>query len=254
MVEESLPGAFARFPPTRQSAVLGVGSDDPAARARSFDILVRAYWKPVYTHVRARWRRSAEEAQDLTQGFFARAFERHYFEDYDAQTAHFRTYLKTCLDRFVMDDDRAGRRLKRGGNVTRLSLDFASAEVELQQVGLPSGNDVDSCFDQAWMRHLLGAAVDQLRDQCAEQHKDVHFELFRRAVLQDEDARSANERRGTSYRDLAAELELSVSQVTNYLAWSRREFRRIVFEQLRELTVTEEEFRDEAKALLGVDP
>ena len=53
-----------------------------------------------------------------------------------------------------------------------------------------------------------------------------------------------------SYKDLAKELDLSVSNVTNYLAAARREFRRIVLEKLRELTATDEEFRREARALL----
>jgi hypothetical protein len=48
-------------------------------------------------------------------------------------------------------------------------------------------------------------------------------------------------------------MSVPVTQVTNYLAWARREFRRIVLEELRELSGSEEEFRREARALLGVD-
>src|SRR5262249_26029430 len=59
-----------RFPTTRRSAITGFHSDDPAERSRSLDTLVRAYWKPVYKHVRLRWGKSVEDAQDLTQAFF----------------------------------------------------------------------------------------------------------------------------------------------------------------------------------------
>jgi hypothetical protein len=41
--------------------------------------------------------------------------------------------------------------------------------------------------------------------------------------------------------------------VTNYLAFARREFRRAVLAQLREMTGSEEEFQREAQTLLGVE-
>ena len=53
-----------RFPSTRRSAVLGTRSADPSERARSLDSLSAAYWKPVHTYVRARWRKSVEDAKD----------------------------------------------------------------------------------------------------------------------------------------------------------------------------------------------
>src|SRR5262245_7573081 len=110
-----------RFPSTRRSAVVVVGSDDPAERARSFEILVRAYWKPVYKYIRARFHRSAEEAADLTQGFFAQALEQRTFTTYDPARALFRTYLKACLDRFVAKEERDQTRQKRGGKAKLVS-------------------------------------------------------------------------------------------------------------------------------------
>src|SRR4051812_17743931 len=96
-------GPGGRFPPTRHSAVRAVAGSDPAERARAFDVLVRAYYKPVYKHLRLRFRKDAEDARDLTQGFFTRAFERRFFDDFDPVRARFRTYLKVCLDRYAME-------------------------------------------------------------------------------------------------------------------------------------------------------
>jgi DNA-directed RNA polymerase specialized sigma24 family protein len=234
-----------RFPPTRQSAVLAVASHDAAARARSFDVLVRAYWKPVYAHVRTKWNRAPDQAQDLTQGFFAHAFEKRYFSDYDPAKARFRTYLRTCLDRFVMTEQRDARREKRGSGAPHLSLDFPSAENELRSLGVLGSTDTERCFDDAWTRHLLSVGLDQLKRTCSEKDKEVAFQVFDRYVLSGEPR---------SYADLASELAIPVTQVTNHLAWARREFRRIVLEQLREITASDEEFRSEARALLGVDP
>jgi DNA-directed RNA polymerase specialized sigma24 family protein len=61
------------FPVTRQSVVRDLASTDPAARAAAYDALARSYWRPVYLYIRLRTGRAADDAQDLTQEFFARA-------------------------------------------------------------------------------------------------------------------------------------------------------------------------------------
>jgi DNA-directed RNA polymerase specialized sigma24 family protein len=241
------------FPATRRSAVVAVASDDPAERARSFDILVRAYWKPVYKYVRVHWNRASEDARDLTQGFFSRALEKSYFARYDAQKALFRTYLKMCLDRFVMEHARDERRQKRGGAAVRLSLDFDVADEELARLGPAHAGGADAYFEAEWIRHLLATSVDALDQSCAAQGKPSYFAAFRRYVL-DPDRADEGPAQRPSYASVARELGLSVSEVTNYLAWTRREFRKIVIEKLRELTATEEEFRSEVRAVLGADP
>jgi DNA-directed RNA polymerase specialized sigma24 family protein len=237
-----------RFPPTRRSAVLAVGSDDPAERARSFEILVRAYWKPVYKHLRVRWRVSEEQAADLTQGFFTRALEQRMFSAYDPSRALFRTYLKTCLDRHVMKDTESRMRQKRGGGAVTLSLDFPAAERELEGLATPSPETLDSYFDREWTRHLVGVTVDALRERCLQSGKSLTFRVFERYVLED----GAAER--PSYAELATELGIKVTDVTNYLAFARREFRRLLLENLQEITSSEEEFEAESRALLGGAP
>ena len=103
------------FPQTRRSVVLAVRSADPEERARALDVLVAAYWRPVFRHVRGRWREDEEDARDLAQGFFAAALEKGWLARFDPARGKFRTYLLTCLDGYVAKERRAGRRLKRGG-------------------------------------------------------------------------------------------------------------------------------------------
>lgn len=237
-----------RFPTTHRSAVVAVGSDDPAERARSFEILVRAYWKPVYKHLRVRWRLSSEHAADLTQGFFARALEQRMFSAYDPSRALFRTYLKACLDRHVMKDAESRMRQKRGGGAVTLSLDFTAAEREISGLAVPAPETIDDYFDREWTRHLVGMAVDALRERCEQSGKQLTFRVFERYVLDDGPAERP------SYAALAAELGIKVTDVTNYLAFARREFRRLLLEKLREITGSEEEFEAESRALLGGAP
>ena len=227
---------------------MAVGSDDPAERARSFEILVRAYWKPVYKHLRVRWRLSSEQAEDLTQGFFARALEQRMFAAYDPARALFRTYLKTCLDRHVMKDAESRLRQKRGGGTVTLSLDFPSAERELEGLASPAPETIESYFDREWTRHLVGMTVDALRERCEQSGKQVTYRVFERYLLDDGAAARP------SYAELAVELGIKVTDVTNYLAFARREFRRLLLEQLREITGSEEEFEIESRTLLGGAP
>ena len=135
--------AAGRFPPTRHSIVAGAQSDDPDARRQAFDVLVAAYWKPVYKYLRLKWQASDEDARDLTQEFFARAFEKAFFQRYDPDKARFRTYLRVCLDGFAANERKAARRLKRGGDHAIVPLDFQSAEGELRQHEIPDGADLD---------------------------------------------------------------------------------------------------------------
>src|SRR5207249_2255262 len=78
-----------------------IASADPAARAQAYDALIRSYWRPVDDYVRMRWRRDPADAQDLTEEFFTRAFEKEYLARYGASKARFRTFLRTCLEAFL---------------------------------------------------------------------------------------------------------------------------------------------------------
>jgi hypothetical protein len=76
----------------------------------------------------------------------------------------------------------------------------------------------------------------------------VYFKLFELYDLSEDDAEPK-----VSYASLADQFGLDTTQVTNYLAAARRDFRKVVLEKLQELTATDEEFRTEARALLGVE-
>jgi RNA polymerase sigma factor (sigma-70 family) len=208
---------------------------------------VAAYWMPVYKYIRIKWGKPSEDAKDLTQGFFAEAMEKNFFQRYDPARAKFRTFLRTCLEGFVLNEEKAARRIKRGGGTVILSLDFDNAENQLAIADPPAPNEIDEYFEAEWVRSVFSLAVEALRLELQGQGRDIYFRLFERYVLEDPDT-------PLSYKDVAREFNLSVSNVTNYLAAARREFRRLVLEKLRELTATDDEFRREARALLGVDP
>lgn len=232
------------FPGTRHSMVSSLGSERPDVRRAAFDALATAYWKPVFKYVRLKWRATPDEAADLTQAFFLRAYEKAYFASFDPTRARFRTYLRTCLDRFVANLRQEGRRLKRGGAVEFVPFDFVAAESELQRqhVG-DAAQELDAFFQREWLRSLFGLAVDRLRSACNASGRARRFTIFARYDLADDESTRP------TYGVLASAFAISVTDVTNELAAARREFRRLVLDVLREQCATDEEFQNEARAL-----
>jgi len=230
------------FPTTRRSVVLALSSADAAERTRAFDTLVACYWRPLYKYARVASRRTREDAEDLIQSFFTKAFEKESLAGYDAAKASFRTFLRLLFDRHVANEWKAGQRLKRGGGEVHLDFESAEAEIGDERVSVTP----EEYFQREWVRSVFVLAVERLRARCEMEGKHVPFAVFECYDLDDD--------HGVSYRDLATRFGIAETQVTNHLSAMRRRFREIVLEALREVTATEQEFRTEARALLGEQP
>jgi RNA polymerase sigma factor (sigma-70 family) len=242
--DTDLGGPIGSFPQTHMALVRATCSADPNERTRALAEILESYWKPIYKYLRIRWQISNEDAKDLTQGFLAQALEKSFFEKFDPARARFRTYLRVAVDGFVANEKKSLGRQKRGGDIDHYSLDFVGAEEEW--AALRPANDEDEFFRREWIRSLFGLAVEELRRQCHEVDKDLHFLLFQRYDLEALELETP-----LTYEQLAEEHRISPSQVTNHLAYARREFRRIVLDKLRAASGSEEEFRAEAQQLLG---
>jgi RNA polymerase sigma factor (sigma-70 family) len=237
-----------RFPATRWSVVDAARSGDSGERDHALATLCAAYWKPVYKYVRLRWNRPAEDAQDLTQGFFAELLDRKLLAQYDSAKSRLRTFLRVCVDSFVMNQDKAAQRQKRGGNVLHVALDFQEAEGELRErvidpAKIPEPQSMEEFFEREWIRSLFTLAIDDLRKRCAERQREKTFLMFEEYDLDGDQA--------TSYDQLAQKYGIPGTDVTNALSWARREFRRVALERLRDVCGSEEEFQREAAAVFG---
>jgi RNA polymerase sigma factor (sigma-70 family) len=242
--DTGIGGGRSKFPTTHHSAILAASSNDSVERSRAMEVIIAAYWKPVYKYIRIQWRKSNEDAKDLTQAFFTRILEKAILENFDPSRAKFRTYLRTCLDGFLANEQKATERQKRGGDAIILSLDYESAEGELKQMEIPDSQNTEEYFEKEWVRSFFDFCLMELRKNLEEKGKLLQFQVFERYHMEGVE--------GITYDVLAAEFGISVSNVTNYLAAVRREFRKIVLDRLRQLTATDEEFAREAKLLLGI--
>jgi RNA polymerase sigma factor (sigma-70 family) len=234
------------FPPTRLSVVARVRSEDADTRRVAHEALVEAYWKPIYKYLRLKWHLSPDAAADATQEFFLSLLERDLVGRYDAGRARFRTYLRLCLDGFVANQQKAERRIKRGGGITTVPLDFTTAEGELVRIEPSIPADVDDLFYREWVRALFDRAVADLRADAETRNRQVMFEVFVRYDLADAATRP-------SYDEIGVALGLPTTTVTNHLAAMRRQFRAIVLDRLREITGSDDEWEAEARRLLRGD-
>ncbi len=233
------------FPVTRLSVVERTRSGDEETRRIALATIIDGYWKPAYKYLRMKWSLDPDEAADLTQEFFTVALEKDVVEKYDPARARFRTYLRLCLDGFAGNARKAEQRLKRGGGVTMVPLDFETAEGEIRSHEPAVDADVDELFYREWVRALFERSVADLKRHAQDSGRPVMFDVFARYDLVDEgEARP-------KYTEIAQALNLTPATVTNHLAAMRKRFRQIVLERLRELTSSEEEWESEAARLLG---
>lgn len=234
-----------RFPSTRRSVVAALAGSDERAQEDAWEALARAYWRPVHAYLCRRWRADHDDAQDLAQEFFSRAQARQFFSAYDPGRARFRTFLRVCLDRFVLREREAASRQKRGGGVRVLSLHQDPGAPPAPDPADPDA-DPEAQFQRERVRALFAEAVEHLRVRSARRGRLTAFEIF---VAYDLEGSDAPDR--PSYDALARRHDIPVTQVTNHLSAMRRDFRREVLARLRDLTGSEAEFRAEARELLG---
>lgn len=235
-----MPTVRRTFPPTRVSLVAGLTDADGEVRTLSADVLARGYWGPVVALLSLRWHLDHADAEDLAQEFFAAAFEKQWFSRYAPERGRFRTFLRTLLDRFAADAVRARHRLKRGGGLTAESLDAA----DLQAPDTP--DETDARVHAEWVRSVLALALDALREEGANTGRTVQVQLFEAYDVAD-----VPDAERPTYRALAQRFGIPDTQVTNYLTWARRAYRRQVLAALRTLAGNEVEFRDDVRSLLG---
>lgn len=229
------------FPQTRSSVLALLGSRDVDARDRAYDQLIRAYWQPIYVYLRLRWRLAPADAQDIAQGFLGAAWSKEYFESYQPGKSRFRTYLRVCLDRFVMKEQQASAAQRRGGGQTRVDLDFT--ELDRQIAHQDASLDENELFRREYARALMARSVERLRAEYEQRNRTIVFDVFQAYDLADA---------APTYGTLAERLGLTVAQVTNHLHAARRRLRELVLEELRSMCASDDEYREEAREVLGI--
>jgi RNA polymerase sigma-70 factor (ECF subfamily) len=164
----------ARFHTTRWSVVLAAGDRQESGSNQALAELCQTYWFPVYAFVRNRVTDS-NQAQDLTQEFFAQLLEKGFLGRAQQERGRFRSYLLTAVSRFLAKQWNKSRTLKRGGGVTTLSLDFAWGESRLEHEPAVQETPEDA-FDRQWAIQLLELVHDKLQNEYVDSGKQQQYE------------------------------------------------------------------------------
>lgn len=148
------------------------------SRATALETLCRIYWYPLYAYVRQRGY-LPEDAQDLTQEFFAQLLEKDWLASLepDPQAGRFRCFLLTALNRFLLNEYDRRTAAKRGGGREILSLDNERSEGRFANE--PKTDDTpEKSFDRRWALALLDSALARFRQETMASGKARQFELL----------------------------------------------------------------------------
>src|SRR5258706_5528756 len=117
----------AWFVTTHWSVVWSAAHSDTPLALHALERLCQTYWYPLYAYVR-RQGHSPHDAEDLTQGFFARLLEKKYVGDADRARGKFRSFLLTALKHFMANEWDRQHAVKRGGLFAVLNIHSARAD------------------------------------------------------------------------------------------------------------------------------
>jgi RNA polymerase sigma-70 factor (ECF subfamily) len=152
---------------------------DPASPGSDVALgeLCQTYWYPIYAFVR-RQGNAHDQAQDLTQEFFARMLEKRYIDDVGPEKGRFRTFLLVCLKRFLANEWDKARAKKRGGGKTPIPIDFQDAE---GRYSLEPGHDVTAqrIFERRWALTVLERTLAGVAREFAESGRGELFKALK---------------------------------------------------------------------------
>ena len=167
----SAPGDV--FATTQWTVVLAAGQRSTPQSDQALEQLCKTYWFPLYAFVR-RHGHTKEDAEDLTQAFFARFLAKNYLDGLSAERGRFRAFLLASLKHFLANEWDKSRRRKRGGGTAPLSLDWQIADTQFQ-VADRNEPSPDKVFDREWAVTLLAKVIERVRAECEAENRGKQF-------------------------------------------------------------------------------
>ncbi len=236
---EAHGGVFAT---THWSVVLAAADQDSPQAVTALERLCRTYWYPLYAHVRRRGY-GPEDAQDLTQEFFARLLAKHWLSMADARRGRFRTFLLAALDHFLANEWHRARSEKRGGGQVVFSLDGVGAErrYSLEPADLA---DAGRLYERRWALTLLECVFERLRGEFTALGRSERFEQLQSYLIGD--------KTGPTYAALALAWQTSEAGLKMTVSRMRRRYRELFLEEIAQTVSAPAEVEAEVRHLRAV--
>ena len=235
------------FPSTHWSVVLAAGRSqaEPELARAALAELCQTYWAPLYNFVRSRGY-TVDDAQDLTQSFFAYLIERKIYSRVDRQKGKFRSFLLASLKNFLADASDRQRTLKRGGGQDFLPLHEQQVENAESIFQNHSGtSNEDQLFDRSWAEALIAAGLERLSADYKSEAKEKLFNELRIFLTSGAEPLP-------SYAELATRLGMTESTLRSNVTRLRARYRQVLRAEVRRTVDTEAEVDEELHELLRV--
>ncbi|MSU61826.1 MAG: sigma-70 family RNA polymerase sigma factor [Pedosphaera sp.] len=230
------------FATTQWSVILRAGGEDSPLQHDAIAQLCRAYWYPLYAYVR-RQGASPEDAQDLTQGFFARLIERKVVSEADADKGKFRWFILGTLKHYLANQHDLKAAAKRGGNCIHVSLDDLNVESRYQIEPVTTLSP-DKLFDRSWAVTLLERVREQLREHYTQAGKLDRFERLESFI-------PGGQTRG-SYEEVARDLGVSEGALRVELHRLKATYRQFLRSEIAHTVSNPVEIDEELRYLIEV--
>lgn len=227
------------FQTTRWSLVLSAGAQP---QSEALETLCRRYWYPLYAFIR-RSGRHEQDAQDLTQEFFARLLEKRWLQEANPHRGKFRTFLLMALKRFLANEWDRTQRLKRGGGSVVVPLDAAEAESRYQHEALQTLDD-HLLFDRRWALTLLEQTLQRLESEWAESGRAAEFEVLKDSL--------AMERGQFDCQRASAALTTNEGAVRVAVHRLRKRYRELFRDEIAQTIADPADVADEVRHLVDV--
>ncbi len=229
------------FTTTHWSVVLEAQGPTPAAQA-ALEKLCSTYWRPIYGFVR-RQGTDAEEAKDLTQGFFALLLERRDFDAVRKEKGRLRSYLLTSLKHFLTNEHQRAMAIKRGEGQRLVALDQL-CEDERAGFEPADPSTADQIYERRWALALLNQVLIRLGEEYRTAGNVVLFERLK-ALLTDEPDRP-------SQAQIANELAMTENAVNQAFHRLRERYRHLLREEIAHTVMAPGDIEDELRHLVAV--
>ena len=220
--------------------MLAAGRIDSAQSAEALQKLCLAYWYPLYAYAR-RTGQVPADAEDVTQGFFARLLERDYLADVARERGRFRSFLLASFKHFQNDEWKSARRQKRGGGLDHLSMDAQTAE-ERYRLEPADPLDAERLFQRRWAMTILDQALERLETELAAVGRQKVFVRLQDFLV-------GNDTDGT-YAEAAHDLNSSEAAVKMTVSRLRKRARELIRDEIAQTVSTAAEVEEEYRALI----
>ena len=240
-VRTSAQNGAIPFTTTHWSVVLAAQDRSPAAD-EALEKLCRTYWWPLYGFVR-RHGYGPEEAQDLTQGFFALLLERRDLDAVRREKGRLRSYLLVSLKNFLAKARRRELAVKRGHGRALVPLDelLARERADLE----PADNlTADRIYERRWALTLLEQVLTRLESEYRSAGNAKLFDCLKE-FLSDEPGRR-------SQAEVAAELGTTENAVKQAFHRLRQRYRLLLREEIAHTVALPGDVEDELRHFIAV--